>query len=186
MKEKKVEIGSTREYSMSKQRWSEMDLESLMDLLANKDAVIRQKARQSLVALGKPAVTSLNWTLRNSELDHVRWEAAKTLGAIGDIRAIPSLVRALEDSDSDVTWLAAEALRKFGKIAWPVLLSALIKSGPDSVLLRQGAHHVFRNQKEDRFTDLLETLRKALESSAAPELTPSAASDILKRLKVKS
>jgi HEAT repeat protein len=119
-------------------------------------------------------------------VDHIRWEAAKTLGAIGDTRAIPSLVKALEDSDSDVTWLAAEALRNFKKVAWPQLLRALIKSKPDSVLLRQGAHHVFRNQKEDGFNDLLATLRTALESSSASESTPFAASNILKRLKAKS
>ena len=38
------------------------------------------------MALGKPAVPSLIRTLQNSKEDHVRWEAAKTLGAIGDIQ----------------------------------------------------------------------------------------------------
>jgi hypothetical protein len=85
-----------------------------------------------------------------------------------------------------VTWLTAEALRKFKKIAWPPLMRALMKSTQDSVLLRTGAHHVLRNQKEDGFDDLLVTLREALESSTASELTPFAASDILKRLKIKS
>ena len=171
---------------MSKQKWTGTNLESLMDLLASKNGATRQKARKSLVAMGKPAVSSLTRILQNSRVDHIRWEAAKTLGAIGDTRAIPSLVKALEDSDSDVTWLAAEALRNFKKVAWPQLLRALIKSKPDSVLLRQGAHHVFRNQKEDGFNDLLATLRTALESSSASESTPFAASNILKRMKIKS
>ena len=171
---------------MSKQKWTGTNLESLLDLLASKNGATRQKARKSLVAMGKPAVSSLTRILQNSRVDHIRWEAAKTLGAIGDTRAIPSLVKALEDSDSDVTWLAAEALRNFKKVAWPQLLRALIKSKPDSVLLRQGAHHVFRNQKEDGFNDLLATLRTALESSSASESTPFAASNILKRLKAKS
>jgi HEAT repeat protein len=60
------------------------------------------KARKSLVALGKPAVPSLTRHCRIPKLDHVRWEAAKALGAIGDTRAIPRLVNALEDSDP--TW----------------------------------------------------------------------------------
>jgi len=154
-----------------------------MDLLADKEPAVRLKARNSLVDMGKPAVSSLTGALRNSKLEHVRWEAVKTLGEIGDIRAIPSLVKALEDSDSDVNWLAAEALKNFKKVAWPTLLRALIKSNPDSVLLRQGVHHVLRNQKEDGFNDLLATLRIALESNSAPESTPSAASDILNRLK---
>jgi HEAT repeat protein len=111
---------------MNKQKSTDTNLESLMDLLASKNGATRLKARKSLVALGKPAVPSLNRTLQNSKEDHVRWEAAKTLGAIGDIRAIPSLVKALEDNNSDVTWLVAEALRKFKKIAWPPLLRALM------------------------------------------------------------
>jgi HEAT repeat protein len=171
---------------MSKQLLTGTNLESLIDLLANKNAATRMKARKSLVALGKPAVPSLNRILQKSKEDHVRWEAAKTLGAIGDSRAIPSLVKALEDSDQGVVWLAAEALGKFKKIAWPPLLRALVKSEKDSVSLRLGAHHVLRKQKEDGFNDLLSTLRTALESSTASESTPFAASNLLKRMKTKS
>ena len=171
---------------MSKQKLIGINLGSLMNLLASENGATRMKARKSLVALGKPAVPSLTRTLQNSKEDHVRWEAAKTLGAIGDVRSIPALVSALEDSDQGVVWLAAEALRKFKKIAWPYLMSALVKSKKDSVLLRQGAHHVLRNQKEDGFNDLLATLREALESNSAPESTPLAASDILERLKIKN
>jgi hypothetical protein len=163
------------------------NVESLVGMLASKDGMVRQKARKSLVALGKPAVSSLAQALQTSELDQVRWEAAKALGAIGDTTSIPTLVRALEDSDGDVTWLAAEALRKFKKTAWPQLLEGLLKrNGNDSVLLRRGAHHVLRNQKEDGFNDLLATLQNALESNSAPESTLVAASDILKRMKTKA
>jgi len=168
---------------MSKQKLIGSNLESLINLLASENGATRMKARKSLVALGKPAVPSLTRTLQNSKEDHIRWESAKALGTIGDMRAIPSLVKALEDSNSDVTWLAAEALRKYKKIAWPQLLRALVKSKPDSVLLRQGAHHVLRNQKENGFNDLLSILRIALESSTASESTPFAASNILKRMK---
>ena len=171
---------------MNKQKLIGTNLESLMNLLASKNGATRMKARKSLVALGKPAVPSLTRTLQNSKEDHVRWEAAKALGTISDTRAIPSLVSALEDSDSDVTWLAAEALRKFKKIAWPYLMHALVKSKKDSVLLRQGAHHVLRKQKEDGFNDLLTTLMKTLDSNTASESTPFAASNILKRIKAKS
>jgi HEAT repeat protein len=157
-----------------------------MDTLAGKNGAARMKARKSLVALGKPAVSSLIRLLQNSDSEHVRWEAAKTLGAIGDIRALRPLVQALEDNNPDVTWVAAEALRKFKKAAWPSLLRALIKSKPESVLLRKGAHHVLGNQKEDGFNDLLAALRIALNSSTASELTPFVAFKILKRLKAKS
>jgi hypothetical protein len=171
---------------MSKQKLRSTDIKFLMEMLASKKGITRKDARKSLVAIGKPAVPSLTYALQNSKLDHLRWEAAKTLGAIGDVRAIPSLVKALEDGDHDVAWLAAEALRKFKKTAWPALLRELIKSGPDSVTLRHGAHHVLRNQKEDGFNDLLAILMAALISSAAPESTAIAANEILKRMKAKS
>jgi HEAT repeat protein len=137
------------------------------------------------VALGKPAVLSLIQALQNSKADHVRWEAVKTLNAIGDTRAIPPLVEALEDSNIDVAWLAAEGLRKFRKVAWPPLLRALIKHGSDSAVLRQAAHHVLKNQKEDGFNDLLATLSKALVCNSGEESTPLAASEMLRRMKAK-
>jgi HEAT repeat protein len=171
---------------MSRQQSSGTSLDALINTLASKDGATRQKARKSLVALGAPAVPSLIRVLRNSREDHIRWEAVKSLGAIGDTRAIPPLVKALEDSDPDVAWVAAEGLRKFKKAAWSPLLRVLIKSDPDSAQLRQGAHHVLRNQKEDGFNDLLAILRKALESGAVPESTQIAAYDILKRMRAKS
>ena len=162
------------------------NLESLMDMLASKKGAIRMKARKSLVVLGKLAVPLLIRVLQNSKFDHLRWEAAKSLGVIGDVKSIPSLVKALEDSDIDVAWLAAKALQKFKKAAWPALLHALTKCKEDSVSLRNGAHHVLVDQKEDGFNDLLRNLSVALKSSAAPELTVIAADELLKRMKAKN
>lgn len=170
---------------MNNKNWSDTNLKPLIEMLADKDGIIRQEARESLVVLGRAAVSSLNQALKNSKLDQVRWEAAKALGEIVDARSIPVLVKALEDSNPDVTWLAAEALSKFKKTAWSPLFKALLKDRPNSGLLHQGAHHVLLNQKEDGFNDLLEILMNALESSASEELTPLAASNLLKRMKVK-
>jgi len=52
--------------------------------------------------------------------------------------------------------------------------------------LRQGAHHVLRNQKENGFNDLLASLREDLESNTVQESTPIAAYAILKRMNAKS
>jgi HEAT repeat protein len=169
---------------MNEQKGTVTNVESLMDMLANKEGVIRQKAREALVALGKPAVSSLIQALQNSTLDQVRWEAAKTLESISDTGSMPSLVKALEDSNSDVAWVAADALKTFKKAAWPPLLQALIKSKAESVALRKGAHHVLVDQKEEGFNELLSTLLKALESSSAPESSAVAAHDILKKMNV--
>ena len=170
---------------MIKEKQAGTNIKLLMDVLKSENGANRQKARKSLVALGKPAVPSLIRALQNSKLDQVRWEAAKALGAIGDTRAISPLVKVLEDSDPDVAWLAAEGLRKFKKAAWSPLLRVLIKRGAGSALLRQGAHHVLRNQRAAGFNDLLKALRDALESNAAPESAPVAAFDLLKQIKEK-
>jgi HEAT repeat protein len=170
---------------MRKKKLTGTNLTSLMNMLASKDGMIRQKARESLVALGKPAVSSLIKALQNSKSDQVRWEAAKALGGICDTRSIPSLVKALADGNSDVAWLAAEALSKFKRTAWPPLLRALMKSGPNSGLLYQGAHHVLANQKEDGFNDLLAALMKALERGALSESAIVDAHELLKRMKAK-
>ncbi len=172
--------------SISKQNRTGANLESLMDMLANKDGMIRRKARKSLITLGKPAIPSLIRILRNSKLDQLRWEAAKILGSIDDTRAIPSLVNALDDKDHDVAWLAAVALKKFKKAAWPQLFDMLVKSKPDSILLRQGVLHILRDQKENGFNELLSTLINSLELGTAPESTAIAAYNILMQMKGKS
>jgi len=177
-----------KEQTLHKEDWDGTNLEFLMNMLASKNGMICWKARKSLVTLGNPAVPSLIRTLQNAKLDHLRWEVVKILGAIGDAKAIPSLVMALEDKSPDVAWLAAEALKKLKKAAWPALLHTLIKRGPYSVLLRQGAHHVLKNEKENGFNDLLKTLIKALEleSGETPGTIAVTAYEILKRMEKKS
>ncbi len=131
---------------MSKQVSTSNALEAYMKALESQDGMLRQSAREGLVALGGKAVGPLARALGNAKQKQVRWEAAKALGALGEASAIPALVRALEDSDSDVIWLAAEGLSAFGKEVWPALLKAVITEGTESAILRQGAHHVFANQ----------------------------------------
>ncbi len=167
---------------MREQNLNQKNIESLLILLESKDDKVRREARESLVAMSKQAVSPLSSVLENSKVYKARWEAAKALGAIGDSKAIPSLVKALDDPESDVAWLAAEALKKFRKAAWPELLRALVNQGTDSALLRHGAHHIFRKQKEDGFNFLLSDLRKALASNSVPESTPLAAYKFLKSM----
>lgn len=167
---------------MSKQIVASTVLEGHLKALESDDGMLRQSAREALVALGGVAVSPLARALENAKSKQVRWEAAKALGAIGQVRAIPALVAALEDSDSDVIWLAAEALSDFGQDAWPALLKALVLEGTESVLLRKGAHHVFANQTESKGQGALAALQTALEDGALPEAAPMAAGELLKLL----
>jgi len=167
---------------MEKQKTVITDPGSLMSVLESKDGMARKKTRESLVKIGGPAVPYLITALERSKTDQVRWEAAKALGTIGDAGSIPALVKALEDSNADVAWLAAAGLKKFKKEAWPQLLRALIENGAKSALLCQGAHHVFQNQKGEEFKDLLAALTKNLELNTVPAMTAEAAHGLLKRI----
>ena len=152
-------------------------------LLENEDDKVRTRARKSLVILGKKAVLPLSLVLENSKTYKARWEAAKALSEISDLKSIPTLVKALEDPESDVAWLAAKSLEKFRKAAWPELLRALVNHGSESVLLQHGAHHILRKQKSEGFNDLLDILRTALETGSVPETISPAANNILERMK---
>lgn len=170
---------------MIEKKQARESIESLVNQLESNDDKVRTKARKLLVLRRNLAVPLLSLALANSKIYKVRWEAAKALGEIGDAHAIPVLVMALEDPESDVAWLAAKALEKFRKAAWPELLHALVKRGADSILLQRGAHHILRKQKYDEFNDLLEALRTALESVSVPESIPLAAFNILERIRTK-
>lgn len=171
--------------TMYEQKQSGIDTQSLINLLESKDGKIRTRARKSLVTIGKQAVAPLSLVLENSKIYKARWEAAKALNEIGDLKSIPTLVKALEDPKSDVAWLAAITLEKFRKAAWPELLRALVDHGSRSVLLRNGAHHILRKQKVNGYNDLLDILRTALESGSVPESISPAAYHMLERMKIK-
>ena len=159
------------------------DMESLIAQLSSDDGMVRQKARESLVTLGAPAVSYLGDVVQHASSDQTRWEAAQALGEISDASSIPALVEALADSNSDVVWLAAEALKKFKKAAWPQLLKELTKDRPNPGNLYQGAHHVLVDQKEDGLDDLLSALLEALEHGELSETAIVAAHDVLERMK---
>lgn len=171
---------------MNKRPQTCKDVEAWVHLLGSADGAVREKARASLVSLGAQAVPALSEALLNSKAEIVRWEAAKSLGAIGDAEAIPALVDALEDPDPNVAWLVAEALEDQRKSAWPELFHALVERGADSSNLRHNAHHVLRRQRANDFSDLLEDLVRALESLTVPESTPIAAYRLLERMKERS
>ncbi len=110
------------EYRSSVQYAGVADVHGLLAALKATDARDRQHARELLIAVGRPAVGPLVRLL--DDPDHrVRWEAVKTLAAIGDPAAAPALIDALEDDAADVRWVAAQALIDLGHEALRPLLS---------------------------------------------------------------
>jgi HEAT repeat protein len=122
----------------------------------------REGARHTLVAMGKAAVPSLIEALKNKNT-LTRWEAAKALGEIADPETAPVLVKALEDEEFDVRWLAAEGLIKMNIKGLKPLLEALEHRG-DSVLLQEGAHHVFHDLAKGALRKSLGPVLAALEA----------------------
>jgi HEAT repeat protein len=143
-------------------RVKEPSMETLINTLSNLKDKTREGARHTLVAMGKEAVPSLIEALKNRDT-LMRWEAAKALGEIGDPETAPVLVKALEDEEFDVRWLAAEGLIKMNIKGLKPLLKALERRG-DSVLLREGAHHVFHDLAKGELRKFLAPVLAALET----------------------
>ncbi len=148
----------------------EPSIETLINTLSSLKDKAREGARHTLVAMGKAAVPSLIEALRNKNA-LMRWEAAKALDEIGDPETAPVLVEALEDDDFDVRWLAAEGLIKMNIKGLKPLLEALEHRG-DSVLLREGAHHVFHDLAKGGLRKFLVPVLAALEALEPGEEVP--------------
>jgi HEAT repeat protein len=139
-----------------------------------------QRARRALVALGVPVIPHLVKALR-SKKQWVRWEAAKALGEIRDPAATRALVAALEDKMFDVRWLAAEGLIAIGPLAVVPLLRALIRH-PDSLWMREGAHHALHDMKKGELDKILQPVIAALEEIDFQVLVPPAAQAALEEI----
>jgi HEAT repeat protein len=156
-------------------------MNTLIAELKVKDGMTRQKARRRLVAMGRPTVPLLIKLLEDAR-EQTRWEAAKALGAIADPEASPALASALEDDDFDVRWLAAEGLIRLGRDGLPSLLQALAER-PNSVWLREGAHHVLTSLSKKRMKILLKPMLSALVNLDPEVYVPEAAHALLNTLK---
>jgi len=140
-----------------KYRYGADDISLLIKDLANPDAVVRETAREALVAIGKPAVPALIDALSNPHRQ-ARWEAAKALDCLRDPAAAPALAAALGDEDHGVAWLAAEAVIDLGCDGLEAVLKALFHPG-NAFWCREGAHHVIHElMKKERAGWLLPVL----------------------------
>ena len=151
--------------------------------IRGKDGSRREHARHDLVKMGKTGIPLLLNMLRDSD-DHVRWEACKALGSIGDAGTARALVEALTDKSIEVRWLAAEALIALEEKAVPPLLRGLqVKF--NSPYFRQSAHHVLyalerKKKLHAKVTNVLDALRP-MEPRITAAVAAKAALDSLRR-----
>jgi HEAT repeat protein len=153
----------------------------LIKELESKDGVVREKARHQLVQLGARATDRLIGALGHPR-EQVRWEAAKALESIADTRAIPALVASLEDEDSDVRWVAADALIAIGHECLEALVEAVVRS-PDSTWLREGAHHVLHDLRDDEPAEWIAPVYEAIEMDHSESEVYTAAVNALAKLR---
>jgi hypothetical protein len=154
----------------------------LLGDLAGRDPATREKAREALVVIGKPAVPSLIQLLAHGK-PHIRWEAAKALSGIADPIAATALVNALEDPDGDVRWLAAEGLIVLGGEGVQPLLAALLGRA-QSIWLCKSAHHVCHAlARRRRIGPILRPVLAALDKPEPQIGVPLAAYAALSRLR---
>lgn len=157
------------------------DIQTLIDELDNPDGLKRRRARISLVTIGYLAVPALIEVL-SDEREHVRWEAGKALGEIGDPAAAPALVKLLEDDNQDVRGVASEGLIALDRGSIVPLLRALVKRF-SSVWLRDGAHHVLHILKQrGHLSEPEEKVFNALEDVVPEVEVPWAAENALEAL----
>jgi len=123
------------------QERSDQHINNLIAELGNSSRLQSLKARQRLVEIGEAAVPGLDLVLASGS-HHARWEAAKALAEIRSPSSAPALVRALQDEDIGVRWVAMDALIALDQAGLKPLLEALIRDF-QSVWLREGAHHIF-------------------------------------------
>jgi HEAT repeat protein len=159
-------------------------LEALIADLSAHEGDEREVARERLVAVGGPAIPALAALLKAPRKEP-RWEAAKALGEMRHPMAAAALVDVLEDRESSVRWLAARGLIALGRPALAPLLERL-ERGPDSVWLRDGAHHVLRALDRDRAADEARPVLEALERPDPTIEVPVAAHHALMALRARA
>lgn len=161
------------------------EMKELIIKLGGNDGIEREKARKALVKIGRDSIDFLMELLLHPK--HIyRWEAVKTIEEIGDPVSIPILIQALEDDKGDVRWIAAKGLIKLGADSIRPLLK-MLEQKSDSVLLLEGAHHVFFDLKENKLLPKGFPIDKLLASLRTPDWVDSVkplAYEILNKFKL--
>ncbi len=126
---------------------SEDTLTQLVAALQSEDGGTRQRARETLVLIGRPAVPVLQELLKDRNR-RTRWEAAKTLLAMVEPDNVDQFVSLLSDERSEIRWLAASGLIALGpRVVSPVLRA--LAADADSRGRREMTHRVLKELSAD-------------------------------------
>lgn len=155
-----------------------VNVDEISARLSDWDARIRHQAREQLVHQGQSALPLLLKKLSAPDW-HIRWEAAKALGEIGDAAAIEPLVKLLQDDDTSVRWAAMGSLIQIGRPSLHALLLAITREF-HSARFRQGAHHILHTlYNQGKLTAFEAQVFRALEGHTTGIQAAEAANKIL-------
>jgi HEAT repeat protein len=148
---------------------NDLEMKYLVHMLGSSKLGERKKARAALISAGAAVVPALAELLSDHSSD-LRWEAVFVLGEMKIPATAPLLIKALEDEVLEVRWRASVGLIALKRNSLVPLFKAL-KDCFESVLLREGAHHVLRGL--DKEGVLAEPSLKVLEAleSVEPVIT---------------
>lgn len=92
---------------------AESAIQPLLQALSDEDSLVSDLARNALIAIGKPAVSSLLAVPKDAPL-RTRINALRALAEIADYGAIPTLMAALEEDSAVLQHWAEEGLERLG------------------------------------------------------------------------
>ena len=155
----------------------------LLKALRGADEQLSSQIFASLVRLGSLAVPALIQKSKSSSA-HIRWNCARALGEIHDLRALPVLVDALQDNDHSVAWMAAKGLAQFGKNSLKPVLELLMGASM-TPWLAETASYMFSSyaHRNREVKEILEPLIHRMRESGFRIGTAVAAQKALKQLR---
>ena len=143
---------------------------SLISQMGDENGLVRQRARLTLVRLGKDSLPYLRDALHRQNV-YIRGEAVKALGEFNEPDILPDLTAMLMDDEVGVRWTAAESLIKQDRAALRPLLQSFIHNF-DSPWMREGLHHILHVLKDRNLLNIKElVLFENLDKHAIPGLT---------------
>ena len=101
--------------------------EDLLDGLKDESIETRIAAIQALGMIQySPAVNSISTLIKTADSESERLSATISLGMIGDVSAVPFLIKLLEDEQANIRWDAAIALAKMGNKEGAYIIEGLL------------------------------------------------------------
>ena len=157
-------------------------VDALLKALPGADEQMGSQIFISLVQLGHAAVPALI-EASTSNSTWMRWHCLRALGEIGDGRALPALVNALQDSDHSIAWMGAKGLVRFGKRGIAPVLRLLTKTEMTPWLVETASYVLSSEYRTNpKLKPYLEPVVQSMHGVAFRVATPNAAHKALSQL----